>query len=162
MPVPFCFSIPDILGWRRSLGSCNDVWIPNLTADHIFQASSSDKCDHSLEIIRQREGNICKQTGIKERKSAGKLAQFMEWDAKSAVKSWKSQIWERSFLSVKLIIKFDQTKESRKLNSTRRALSNIIHHHQGKHYLWWSREQWWAGERRRDLGITILFISVFK
>lgn len=88
MPAPFCFSIPDILGWRRSLGSCNDVWIPNLTADHIFQASSSsDKCDHRLEIIQQREGNICKQTGIKERKSAGKLAQFMEWDAKSAVKS---------------------------------------------------------------------------
>ena len=87
MQVPFCYFIPDILGCWRSLRSCNDVWIPNLTADHIFQASCSDKCDQRLEIIQQREGNICKQKGIKERKSAGKLAQFMEWDAKSAVKS---------------------------------------------------------------------------
>ena len=70
--------------------------------------------------------------------------------------------YERSFLSVKLIIKFDQTKERRKLNSTRRAPSNISmnHHDQGKHC---HRPGSNDGlQRERDLGITILSISVFK
>ena len=64
------------------------------------------------------------------------------------------------FLSVKVIIKFDQTKESRKLNSTRRAPSNIIMIRANT--ICDGLGSNGAGERERDLGITILFISVFK